>query len=172
MSLFLAIGVTAIAAGFDLRSGRIPNALTYSALLIGVGLGFAPAAEIGWDARLLGLAVAFVPSFVLFLAHSLGGGDVKLLAAVGALVGYPLVLDVLFWTIAVGTAWSLLVLVRSGRLIETLRHLAVLLGVVATRNRPGFVPATDLRIPFGAAILVAVVCAVLVPALRVAAPGA
>ena len=52
-------------------------------------MGLVPGTEIGPGPRLAGLGVAFLPSFALFLAGVLGGGDVMLLAALGALLGLP-----------------------------------------------------------------------------------
>jgi prepilin peptidase CpaA len=82
-----AIAVAAAACITDLKSRRVPNALTFGAALAGLawggasggwsGLGWAAA---GWAA---GLAV-FLPFFLL---RGIGGGDVKLVAAIGAWLG-------------------------------------------------------------------------------------
>lgn len=83
----VALVVAVAACVTDLRSRRIPNGLTFgaaaAALAYGLvsgglhGLGWAVA---GWTA---GLAV-FLPFFLL---RGLGGGDVKLMAALGAWLG-------------------------------------------------------------------------------------
>ncbi len=73
-----------MAAGSDLRTGRIPNALTYLAIAAGLVWGLWPGAHPSVGARVVGLLVAFVPAFALFLVRSIGGGDVKLVGAVGA----------------------------------------------------------------------------------------
>lgn len=84
----LAVVVVAVlAAASDLRSRRLPNALTFGAAAVALavhfalsgwsGLGFALA---GWA---LGLAV-FLPVYAL---GGMGAGDVKLLAAFGAWLG-------------------------------------------------------------------------------------
>jgi prepilin peptidase CpaA len=80
--------VLLICAVTDLRQRRIPNKLTYpmviAALLINSFIG-------GWDGFLFslgGLAFGFA---VFFLPYSLGGmgaGDVKLMSAVGAVLGF------------------------------------------------------------------------------------
>jgi len=77
-----------LGAWCDVTSARIPNRLTYPAILTAlvVRLGF-----LGWRGLLEGLFGMFLCGgvfFLLFVAHAMGGGDVKLMAAVGAWVGY------------------------------------------------------------------------------------
>jgi prepilin peptidase CpaA len=84
-AIVLSIGL--IACVFDVRTRRIPNALTLSAAVAGLsfhimtsGLAGAQTAAGGW---LVGLLI-LLPYFVL---GGMGGGDVKLVAALGAWLG-------------------------------------------------------------------------------------
>jgi prepilin peptidase CpaA len=156
-----------IAALWDLRSARIPNALTYPAVAVGLVIGLWPGIEPGLLARVLGLLVAFVPALLLFAARGMGGGDVKLLAALGALLGYPLILDVLFYSVVVGSSLGLVLLVWRGRILQTLRELGWLARSVLYPGVQGEVPARDLRLPFGLAVMLGTLWAVYVPALRI-----
>jgi prepilin peptidase CpaA len=75
-----------MAGVFDLRSRRIPNALTVT----GAATALVLRAPLGWEALadgVLGLGLALVLTVPLFALNALGGGDVKLLAAVGAFLG-------------------------------------------------------------------------------------
>lgn len=81
------IGISLIACVTDLRTRRIPNILTFGAALVGLvahaaldGPAGALTAAGGW---LTGLII-FLPFFAL---GGMGGGDVKLLAALGAWLG-------------------------------------------------------------------------------------
>ena len=165
-SLILAGGVAGVAAGSDLRTGRIPNALTYLAIAAGLVWGLWPGAHPSVGARVVGLLVAFVPAFALFLVRSIGGGDVKLLAAVGAIVGYPLVLDVLFYALLAGGALALGILIWKGRVLETLAGFATLVASLPIRGAPKIVPAADLRVPFATAIFAGTAWTLLAPTLR------
>ena len=77
-----------LGAYFDVISARIPNRLTYTAIVVGL---LARLALMGWKGFVAGLAGLLLCGgmfFVLFMIHAMGGGDVKLMAAVGAWVGY------------------------------------------------------------------------------------
>jgi prepilin peptidase CpaA len=70
----------------DLAQRTIPNILTYSASAIGLALG----ATAGWSgvvSALVGFVGLGIPMLLLFQYGALGGGDVKLVAAFGALLG-------------------------------------------------------------------------------------
>lgn len=82
----IAVTVAACAALVDVRTGRIPDALTLVAL--GAGLGMSKGLA-GLASALLGAGVALAACMTV---RRLGGGDVKLLIALGALLG---ALDVL-----------------------------------------------------------------------------
>ncbi len=85
--VFFLVSVLLIAATFDVRSHRIPNWLTLSSAL--AGLVYHSAVS-GWYGLLFSsegllLGGAFLIPF--YLKGGMGAGDVKLLAAVGALLG-------------------------------------------------------------------------------------
>jgi prepilin peptidase CpaA len=76
------------AAVWDFRSHKIPNFLTVPAAVLGLAWNTLAPHGLGWQAALLGFALGFV---VLLLPALLGGGgmgDVKLLAALGAALGW------------------------------------------------------------------------------------
>jgi len=59
---------------------------------------------------------------LFYLMRSIGAGDVKLAAALGCIVGPSASLQVLFATALAGGALAIVVMVASGRVIETLRN--------------------------------------------------
>jgi prepilin peptidase CpaA len=103
-------GILAACCVTDLKSRRIPNIVTGPAMLLGLcyhgmtngpgGLGFAAAG------LALGLAVMIVP----FLLGVMGAGDVKLMAAAGAILGPYLVLDAFLATSIFGGLYAAVVL--------------------------------------------------------------
>ncbi len=81
------VGLLALAAATDLRARRIPNLLSFSLLFAGIAQSFMAARTLGPGASALGFLVGFGLTFPLFAIGALGGGDVKLLAAVGTWAG-------------------------------------------------------------------------------------
>ena len=141
---------TVLAAAFiDLRERRIPNWLTYSALLMGA-LMQATFGEIG--AAATGFLAALGGGLLLYLARVIGGGDVKFLCAIGVMAGAALILQIAIWSFFVGSLVGVILIVKqkgTSKLIgETVFFLKTLLysGV-----RPA-APAIDITVPFGAII--------------------
>jgi len=158
--------VTALAlaaAVFDFRTRRIPNPLTYGGLIAALGLALWPGLGPAPGAAALGLVAGFLPALALFAVGILGGGDVKLLAALGALVGYPLILALLFHALVAGCAISLAVLIWQGRVWETVKGLGSLLRSLLYPGTYKIAPATDIQIPFGVAIALGTLWVLYVP---------
>lgn len=81
------LAAAAIACITDLKSRRIPNVLTLGAAAGAFGLYLARDGWHGLAWSLGGWAVGLAMFLPLFLLRGIGGGDVKLLAALGAWVG-------------------------------------------------------------------------------------
>src|SRR5262249_49710862 len=137
-----------VLAGFsDFMRLKIPNWLTGA-----LALGFLPAALIAqgpvdWLSHLeAGLAV-FAGAALLFALRLLGGGDVKLLAAVALWCGLHLVVPLIFLVALVGGVFALIVLGLRQPIVQT--SLVALL-----RRVPMFLHA-KMPIPYGIPIAIA-----------------
>jgi prepilin peptidase CpaA len=115
----VAVGMGA-AAVIDLRTRRIPNILTASIAGIGLGIAAAGFGHVGLGASMLGclLGLAFMMPGHLFGAT--GAGDVKLLAAAGALLGPTDTVYAFLYTAIAGGVLALLVAVARRRLNQTI----------------------------------------------------
>jgi prepilin peptidase CpaA len=126
--LCVPLAVLGIATAFDLMRREIPDAL--SALL----LAWAATAtafgwhEVGWLELLGGLAAGFAVSLIGFAAGALGGGDVKILAALGACLGLGRLLPALFWVAVAGGALGVVAKLREQKELAYLP--AILLGLL------------------------------------------
>jgi prepilin peptidase CpaA len=137
----------------DVRTRRIPNCVTGPAIAAGLLVhGIAG----GWsgleESALAGLIAGGI--FLLFcFAGGMGAGDVKLMAAVGAIAGLPPLRVLVIATAVFGGIFALGVAVYHGRLRETLANVGVLLG---HHGRQGLEPHPEmnlanpgaLRLPF------------------------
>ena len=126
----LCTGAVLVAAGFDAATGRIPNPITYTAILLGLSVNslgmvlrrVAPGVAAHWlgvagpTQALLGLLVFGGIGMVCLLLAGMGGGDMKLLAAVGAMLGLSRAADALACGVAVAVVYAVINLVLSGRL--------------------------------------------------------
>jgi prepilin peptidase CpaA len=104
----------------DVRTLRIPNVLTGPAMLVGLVLNASFAGWAGLGASLAGFALALVILIGPFALGGVGGGDVKMMAAVGALVGPRLVLHSLVLGLILGGVFAIVHLARHARLREKL----------------------------------------------------
>ncbi len=116
-----------LAAAWDLRKGRIPNRLTYgwavAALLLRAIL-------FGWRGIGDGIAGGFASGavfFLFFLVRAMGGGDVKLMAAVGCLAGVRHALPILLASAIAGGILAVGYMISYRRGLRTLRNLGALL---------------------------------------------
>lgn len=122
----LVVALALVAAGTDFVWQRIYNWTTYSGTVlalatnaVGSATGWAapdhPSTRwIGWtglpDSGAGFLACGFV-MLVLFVFFRIGGGDVKLLAMLGAFLGLERGIETLLWTFVLGGAMGLVVLI-------------------------------------------------------------
>lgn len=83
----VATAAVVAAALIDLRTRRVPNPLTAVTALIGLGLGLVTAGGLGLATACAGGAVGLALMLPGYLFGGTGGGDVKLLAAVGTVLG-------------------------------------------------------------------------------------
>lgn len=117
------LATSLIAAITDLRSGLIPNRLTVPVLVLAIA---AHGLALGWDGAGLALLGALICGATPFLFHRLGamgGGDVKLFAALGAVAGPGMGLEIQLLSMTAAFVWGLCVMAYRGRLIETLRNV-------------------------------------------------
>ena len=145
----------------DVRQRRIPNWATYSAFFWGIALNAyhswgAPEqtadvlGTVGLSASLWGAGILFVAALVLFSLTGGGAGDVKMLTALGALLGLGLALDaVLYGFVFAGAGCLIWALWQHGPL-TTIVSLARMVGCVLLPlwiDRPNAEQRGLLRLP-------------------------
>src|SRR4051812_23420093 len=112
-----------LAAIVDLRSRRIPNWLTASLLVAGIGLNLWRGGLPGGGLAVAGAALGLLMLLPLYVIRAMGAGDVKLLAGLGALLGPHALVSVALYAALVGGLMSALMLARGGRLLSVLHEM-------------------------------------------------
>jgi len=135
LALLLATGVVT-AAVYDIRYRRIPNWLSLAMVVLGLGLNLAAPGAPGIVASLIGMAVALIIYFALYLLRAMGAGDAKLMAAVGAVVGAPNWFFVFFFSLVIGASLGLVALLARGRLRRTLGNIVQIVRELAHFRAP------------------------------------
>lgn len=113
--IWVAIASAMVATLYDVRSRVIPDwialsLLACSALCIAAGLS-----ELTWTSCFYGAALGFALTLPLYALGGFGGGDLKLVVAIGATLGPLALLSVLFWVAVSGGILAIVALVRGRR---------------------------------------------------------
>ncbi len=151
--------VCGVAAVTDVRSYRIPNWLTLSGVIAGfvlnttlVGLqhGLKAALALGFVGSLAGCLLLLLSFGLLGVINFVGFGDVKLMAAVGALLRWPVALWALAYVTLAGGVLALAYALARGQLGRVLCNMFRI-----SKRLVGKREDVELhRIPYAAAILV------------------
>ena len=126
LSILPLLGILFLAAVIDWRSRRIPNWLTLVLVASGICCSILPGHVASPGQAALGLLVGFSIPFVLFAMNALGGGDVKLLAGVGAWLGPIITIKIFLAAAIVGMIIVLVQSVKQKRLSALFRNSTVL----------------------------------------------
>jgi prepilin peptidase CpaA len=149
----VALPVFALVAGYlDYRSRRIPNWLTVSGALAGLCLS----ALVGWTphfiASLQGFGAALGVGLILFFLRTLGAGDAKFMAAIGAWAGLARLPMAFLFMLGFGAASALAWSWRRKMLRATLASTATMVGGAMHGTKLGspWVGQTESgRFPYG-----------------------
>ncbi len=136
---FVLVLAVLVATVTDLRTRRIPNWLTVSTLLMGFVLNALvayPAPLEGVWLATKGFALAFAINLVMYMLHMTGAGDVKLLAAIGAMVGFSDFLGIFMLTALLGGVLALILMLVKGRVRQTLFNLGFMVGELMKWRAP------------------------------------
>jgi len=158
LSDVILVAVVITAAVTDLKSGRIYNRLVYPAVVVGLLLALVGGGWTGLKDHALAAAIGFGVLFLCYAVGGMGGGDVKLMAAVGALGGLSrpgqgmFIVFVLFWSFAIGAALGILAAIWRRALGRTARGTwwgLKVLTLPGTNLEDAAPKKANIRVPFG-----------------------
>lgn len=151
---WLSVLVVAVACVSDLRFRRIPNVLTLGAAGAAVTFHVASPAGLGLLFALSGWGLGLLVFLPLFALRGIGGGDVKLLAALGAWLGPSMVLWVAAFAAIAGGVFALVVSAMHGYTGQAFSNVWGLLSywrVMGVQTHPGLsldAKTTAPRLPY------------------------
>lgn len=142
-------------AYMDIRYRRIPNKLVLTILLIGLTVNTIFGGSRGLLLSLGGFALSFGIMFFLHVFGTMGAGDVKLFAAIGAVNGLSLVIPTLLVVALTGGVFAIFMMVYSGRVRTTMFGvMQFFYGLLPGQRIPRFEIPADRRytIPYAVPI--------------------
>jgi prepilin peptidase CpaA len=150
----LVLAAAAAASIVDIRTRRVPNALTLAIATTGTAVAAAGYGRVGIVAALVGGLVGVLVMLPGHLVGQTGAGDVKLLGALGTLLGPGDTMMAFLYSAIAGGVLALMVAAHRGRLAATIgatgrlvatggRH-AVVVEDTTRNNRFAYAPAVAL----------------------------
>ena len=140
----LLIPMAIVITYMDVRYRRIPNKLVVVTLLGGLALNTFFGGSQGLLLSLGGFALAFGLMFFFHVFGTMGAGDVKLFAAIGAVNGLSLVLPTLIVVALTGGLLAIFKMIYSGRARATMFGvLRFFYGLLPGQQVPRFEIPTD-----------------------------
>lgn len=115
--------LVAVSGFFDLKERKIPNKVTFSGILIGVLFNLITGGWMGFLQGILGLFTGLAVFFLPFAMGGMGAGDVKLMGAIGALMGWRFSVMTGLYSAVVGGLMVLVYLLYTGKLRDTLKKI-------------------------------------------------
>jgi prepilin peptidase CpaA len=158
--LITVVAGCAAAAVIDLRSRRVPNALTLSMAAAGILIAASGIGRLSVAASLAGCLLGLILMLPGHLFGATGAGDVKLFAAAGTLLGPAAMVPAFIVTAIAGGVLALCVAASRGRVTRTCHAMARLIASrgdsapeiesMESNNRFAYAPAVAIGVTLAA----------------------
>jgi prepilin peptidase CpaA len=161
VTVAVAAAATGIACAHDLAHRRIPNVVSLTLAVTGLVLAATGVTGITVWSSLAGCVIGLALMLPGHVLGATGAGDVKLLAAAGALLGAGQIVEAFVITAIAGGVLALGVAWRRGRIGRTLTQTARLVTADRAARAEIESPSAHNRFPYAPAIAAGVLLAVL-----------
>ena len=159
------VALLAVAAVIDWRARRIPNWLTFTLVLSGIAQSFMPQALCSPTGSISGFVVGLALTFGLYVLGAVGGGDVKLLAGIGAWFGPQAAVAVFCVEAVTGMVMAIAQAARQGKALLLFKNSALVavnlahvneLGLEHVRQTGQACRSIDRPLPYAVPVTIAV----------------
>lgn len=138
----------------DLRENKIRNIITMPTALLGLVLNLAEGGGAGLMVAVIGWLVPILALIIFYLIKVMGAGDIKLFAAIGAVMGLPFTVGSFVISIYFGGVVALVLLIKrkqAGASLTRLRNYIV--HCLTRQNLTVYYSGPESRFPFAIAIV-------------------
>jgi len=101
MELYILYAILIIASIWDIKTFKIPNALVFSAMVMGLILSFVENGFNGIGFSLLSIGIMFVVFLPIWLFRVMGAGDIKLLMSISSFLGWKMTLSISYYAVLI-----------------------------------------------------------------------
>ena len=157
--------MVSVAAVTDVRWGKVPNVLTVPCAVAGIALNALDSGLVGVTSSLAGIGIAIAVWLVLpLIGNALGGGDIKLFAAIGALRGHVFLLYAMAFSVLWAGLIAVCLAVARRTLLASCREIGHWAYGRACLGGAGPLPAAavGLKVPFALGVALGAVTTSLV----------
>ncbi|MDI3323805.1 A24 family peptidase [Pontibacterium granulatum] len=158
LSTVILLVVLMVASVVDFRCHKIPNWLTFPALILGLALQTIFLGWIGGSNALLGAATGLAVLLPIYLLGGMGAGDVKLMAAVGTFVGWETTVLSAAYGVCLAGLYGILLVTVKREWMASIQRYAVSIQMKSYVS-PDASSVTRKRFPFAVCIAVGVATA-------------
>ncbi|MEI6068798.1 MAG: A24 family peptidase [Methylococcaceae bacterium] len=148
-----------IASIYDATIKKIPNWISLVILVSGLSWNYFFAEGLGLRDSGAGFLAGFLLMLFGYIFASMGAGDVKLMAAIGSVVGFNSVLDVVLYSYIIMFVGAIFFIIVKGDFVKlSLRYKALVYGLfsgILSYQKPDSSEAAGYRMPLAPAISLA-----------------
>lgn len=147
--VYLLISTLMLALYHDVKEQKIKNYVTYSAAFLGLTSNVAEYGLDGLGSALLGWLTPVIVLGLFYIANIMGAGDIKLFAAIGAIMGLSFTMYSFAYSVYFGGLIALIILYKKKQFRQRMyRIYEYLYFVAATRKIAPYCAKSDNRSKF------------------------
>ena len=121
--IFLPVVISAVAVWMDLRDASVDNGWILFSFITGLVIQVMEKGPKGGIIFLTGAAVPVILLGILFVLRMLGAGDIKLLCALGGIMGPRTIVECIVYSLLAGAGISLAILISTGGIRQRILYL-------------------------------------------------